>query len=292
MQQVKLGRTDLEVSVIGIGGMPMSLSGRPDEATSVAAIHRALELGVTFIDTADAYCIDEGDKHHNETLIARALASFPGDTSKVVVATKGGLMRHEGRWPRNGDPAHLRKTIRESHAALGGERPLDLWQLHAPDPDFAIEESLAAAREAVADGLVRYVGVSNFDVSQIEQARAVIDIVSVQNQHNPWHRKPEEDGVLAYCEREGLTFLPWSPFGGRQRAAKLGDSAPVLLELAEELEATPHQVMLAWLRALSPCILPIPGISKAASAEGCAAAAALTLNDAQRGRLDAQLRVG
>jgi pyridoxine 4-dehydrogenase len=178
----------------------MSLSNRPSESRSLNVIHRALKLGITFIDTADSYCKDESDKHHNERLIHKALQTYDGDTSKVIVATKGGLMRPNGNWTRNGNPKHLRETIRISFEALGGNKPIDVWQYHAPDPDYTIEESLTPAKEAQQAGIVRFVGVSNFSVEQIQRARDVIDIVSVQNQYNPWYRQPEFDGVLEYCE--------------------------------------------------------------------------------------------
>ncbi|MGL5059793.1 MAG: aldo/keto reductase, partial [Microcoleus sp.] len=179
MQTKKLGNTDITISAIGLGGMPMSLSGRPPESQSIAVIHRALDLGVKLIDTADSYCQDESDKHHNERLIAQALSQYGGDISGVIVATKGGLMRPQGSWTRNGSPHHLRKTIRESFEALGGEKPIDLWQYHAPDTDYSIAESLAPAKEAIAAGMIRYVGVSNFSVEQIKRARDTVEIVSV-----------------------------------------------------------------------------------------------------------------
>ena len=210
-----LGQTEIMLSPIALGAMPLSISGRPAESQAIATIHRALDLGVNLIDTSDAYCQDESDKHHNERLIHKAIQQYSGDTSRVLVATKGGLMRPNGAWTQNGNPQHLRKTIRESHAALGGQEPIDLWQYHSPDPNYSIEDSLTPAKEAVDEGLIRFVGVSNFSVEQIKRAREVVEIVSVQNQYNPWHRQPESDGVLEYCQTEGLTFLPWSPLGGQ-----------------------------------------------------------------------------
>lgn len=266
METTQLGKTGVVVSVIGLGGMPMSLRDRPPESQSINVIHRALSLGVTFIDTADSYCQDESDKHHNERLIHKALQSYDGDVSNVIVATKGGLMRPNGNWTRNGNPQHLRETIRTSFDVLGGDRPIDLWQYHSPDPDYTIEESLAPAKEAVDAGLIRFVGVSNFSVAQIKQARDVVDIVSVQNQYNSWHRQPEFDGVLEYCENEGLTFLPWSPFGGSRRHTSLTE-IPVIAQLAKQKGVSVYSVVLAWLRSKSPSILPIPGASKISSIE-------------------------
>ncbi|HBL61296.1 MAG TPA: aldo/keto reductase, partial [Cyanobacteria bacterium UBA8803] len=254
METKKLGNTDVSISAMGLGGMPMSLSSRPPESEAIAVIHKALDLGVTLIDTADSYCKDESDKHHNERLIAKALQQYPGDTSHVTVATKGGLMRPHGNWTRNGNPDHLQQTIRISFEALGGSKPIDLWQYHAPDPNYTIEQALAPAKEAVGRGLIRFVGVSNFSVDQIKRARDVVEVVSVQNQYNPWYRQPEFDGVLEYCETEGLTFFPWSPLGGSRRVGNLKDIL-VIAQLAEEKGVSVYQVVLAWLRAKSPCIV-------------------------------------
>ncbi|MCA1995029.1 MAG: aldo/keto reductase [Coleofasciculus sp. S288] len=266
METKQLGNTSVSISAIGLGGMPMSLSSRPPESQSIEVIHRAINLGITLIDTADSYCQDESDKHHNEQLIHKALQQYNGDTSHVIVATKGGLMRPEGNWVRNGNPDHLRETIRISFEALGGSKPIDVWQYHAPDLNYTIEDVLTPAKEAVTEGLIRFVGVSNFSVEQIKRARDVVEIVSVQNQYNPWYRQPEFDGVLEYCETEGLTFFPWSPLGGSRRVGSLKD-IPAIAQLAEEKGVSVYQIVLAWLRAKSPCIIPIPGASKISSIE-------------------------
>lgn len=285
METKHLGNTEVTISAIGLGGMPMSLSSRPPESQSIAVIHRALDLGVTFIDTADSYCQDESDKHHNERLIHKALEQYVGDTSQVTVATKGGLMRPQGSWTRNGNPDHLRETIRTSFEALGGSNAIALWQYHAPDTNYTIEESLKPAKEAVEEGLIRFVGVSNFSVEQIKRARDVVEIVSVQNQYNPWNRQPEFDGVLEYCEQEGLTFLPWSPLGGSRRVSNLED-IPVIANLANEKGISVYQVVLAWLRAKSPCIIPIPGASKISSIEDSVHAVEVKLSDDEVKQID------
>ncbi len=285
METKQLGKTGVFVSAIGLGGMPMSLSDRPTESQSLNVIHRALDLGITIIDTADSYCKDEPDKHHNEQMIHKALQTYNGDVSNVVVATKGGLMRPNGNWTRNGNPQHLSETIRISFETLGGDKPIDIWQYHAPDPDYTIEESLTPAKEAVAAGMIRFVGVSNFSVAQIKQARDVVDIVSVQNQYNPWYRQPETDGVLEYCENEGLTFLPWSPLGGSRRHASLQDF-PVIAKLAKEKGVSVYCIVLAWLRSKSPCILPIPGASKTNSIEDSVRTVDVKLSDDEVQRID------
>lgn len=278
METKQLGKTGVSVSAIGLGGMPMSIYNRPPESDSIQVIHRALDLGITFIDTADSYCKDESDKHHNERLIHKALSSYPGDTSQVVVATKGGLMRPNEAWTRNGNPEHLRQTIRVSFEVLGGDKPIDVWQYHSPDPEYTIEASLAPVKEAVEEGLVRFVGVSNFSVEQIKRARDVVEIVSVQNQYSPWERQPEKDGVLQYCEQEGLTFLPWSPFGGRRRHQNLSD-IPAIANLAQAKGVSVYAIVLAWLRAKSSAILPIPGASKISSIEDSVSALNVKLTE-------------
>lgn len=285
METKQLGKTGIFVSAIGLGGMPMSIVNRPPESQSLQVIHHALDLGITFIDTADSYCLDESDKHHNERLIYKALGSYQGDVSHVVVATKGGLLRPNGNWVRNGNPEHLRQTIRESFEALGGTKPIDVWQYHAADPQYTVAESLAPVKEAVDAGLIRFVGVSNFSVEQIKQARDVVEIVSVQNQYSPWERQPENDGVLKYCTEEGLTFLPWSPFGGSRRHQNLQDM-PAIAQLAKAKGVSVYSIVLAWLRAKSPVILPIPGASKISSIEDSARAVDVQLSAEEVEKID------
>lgn len=139
METKQLGNTDITISAIALGGMPLSLSSRPPEAQAIEVIRRALDLGVTLIDTADSYCKDELDKHHNEQLINKPLQQYQGDVSHVIVATKGGLMRSNGDWTRNGHPDYLRETIQISFESLGGKKPIDIWQYHAPDPNYTIK---------------------------------------------------------------------------------------------------------------------------------------------------------
>jgi pyridoxine 4-dehydrogenase len=287
MRTKELGSTGVHLSAMGFGAMHLSLSGRPEEEDAIAVVHHVLDRGVNFIDTADAYCQDERDKHHNERLLRKALTTYEGDTSDVYVATKGGLMRPDGRWTRNGTPDYLRQTIRESVEALGA--PIFLWQHHAPDAEVGVATSMEPVREAVEEGQIRFVGVSNYSVAQIEQAREVVDVVSVQNQYSPWHRRPEEDGVLAYCEEEGLTFLPWSPLGGRSRAKTL-DEIDAIATVAEQHDVSSQQVVLAWLMARSDAILPIPGASHIATIDDSLDALDLSLSGDEVGRIDAATR--
>lgn len=273
---------------MGLGAMPLSIQGRPTEAQALKVLHRAIDLGVTLIDTADSYCLDESDKHHNERLIARALATHSKGRD-VKVATKGGLLRPQGDWVVCGDPEHLRKTIHESHQALGGKEPIFLWQLHAPDDRYPLEETLQAVEEAQKRGLIRHVGLSNVNVEDIGRARKILPIVSVQNKYNPWHRQAERDGVLKYCESHGLSFLPWSPLGGRNRVRKLPEITG-LGEIAGDLQVSPMRLVLAWMLAKSPAILPIPGATRLASLEDSMQAVDLILSRGTVEQLDSILK--
>jgi aryl-alcohol dehydrogenase-like predicted oxidoreductase len=278
MEHVNLGKTQTVISRIGLGGMPLSLDTRPSREQAISVIHRALELGVRLIDTADSYCLDEDDKHHNERLICEALESYPDKSIDVVVATKGGLMRPQGDWTVNGDPDHLRKTIRESFESLGGEKAIPLWQWHAPDARFRLQDSLAAIKTAVDEGLIKHVGLSNVSVDEIKQAQDMMEIVSIQNRLNPWCRDPERNGVLEYCDQNGLTFLPWSPVGGSRLVKSLPDLVP-FKRIAKEHAVTVPQVVLAWLMSKSPCVVPIPGATRLESIESSVASLDLTLSD-------------
>ncbi|MCS6771613.1 MAG: aldo/keto reductase [Kiritimatiellae bacterium] len=265
MRYRPLAHTSVPVSVVGYGAMALSLECVP-EPEALDTLHRVFNLGVTLIDTAYSYCDDERDQHHNERLVAKALQTWDGPRDCVLVATKGGAIRINGRWQRNGRPEHLYDVIRASHEALGGDRPIPIWQHHWPDPRVPIRDSMAAARKAVDEGYVRFVGVSNYSVEQLEEARSVVPIVSVQNQYNLWCRDPEHDGVLTYCERHNICFLPYRPVGGLGLAQQLPRTWR-LAEIAASKGVSVYRLMIAWLIARSPAILPIPGSSRWAHAE-------------------------
>ena len=273
----------LQVSAIGLGEMPMSLAGRPDEARSVRTIHAALDAGVTLIDTADAYCIDESEVGHGERLVAKALAAWPGDRDRVLVATKGGHTREGGEWGLDGRPEHLRQACEASLRALGVEA-IGLYQFHRPDPKVPFAESVGAMAELKEAGKVRLVGLSNVSVDQIRQARQLVQVASVQNEFSPRFRRSE--GELAFCAAERIAFLPWSPLGGIGRGRDLGGRHRAFAEIAEAHGVSAQQVALAWQLAKAPVVIPIPGSSRPETITDSAAATRLRLSDDELARLD------
>ncbi|MFB7800140.1 aldo/keto reductase [Isoptericola sp. NPDC056134] len=265
------------VSAIGLGGMPMSIEGRPDEARSVATIHAALDAGITLIDTADAYHLHADEVGHNEELIARALRSWGGDASSVLVATKGGHLRPgDGSWTQDGRPEHLRKAARESARRLGVEA-IGLYQFHRPDPAVPYAESIGALVELLDEGVIVQAGISNASVAQIDEANDVLGgrLASVQNQFSPAFRSSLAE--LEHCASLGVAFLPWSPLGGIRRAGEVGTAHAAFGRVAEARGVSPQQVTLAWELALAPVVVPIPGASRPASVEDSARAVDLVL---------------
>ncbi len=278
---------DVEVSPIGLGGMPMSIEGRPDEARSIATIHAALDAGITLIDTADAYHLTATDVGHNETLIAKALASYGGDTSNVLVATKGGHLRPgDGSWTLDGSPAYLKQAVEASIKRLGVEA-IGLYQFHRPDPKTPYEESVGAIRDLLDAGKIRQAGISNANPEQIRQANDILGgrLVSVQNQFSPKFRSSEPE--LELCDELGIAFLPWSPLGGISSAGDLGAKHPAFHTLAAELGVSPQKLTLAWMLAKSPVVIPIPGSSRPETIRDSYSAVDLTLTPDQVAALDA-----
>jgi aryl-alcohol dehydrogenase-like predicted oxidoreductase len=273
----------LRVSAIGLGEMPMSLAGRPDEASSIRTIHAALDAGVTLIDTADAYCIDDSEVGHGERLVSKALDARPGDRGRVLVATKGGHTRQGREWGLDGRPEYLRRACEASLRALEVEA-IGLYQFHRPDPKVPFTESVGALAELQAAGNVRLVGLSNVSVDQINQARELVDVASVQNEFSPRFRRSE--GELAFCAAEGIAFLPWSPLGGIGRGRDLGGRHRAFAEVAEAHGVSPQQVALAWELAKAPTVIPIPGSSRPETILDSVAAFRLRLGGDELARLD------
>ncbi|MEU6031154.1 aldo/keto reductase [Streptomyces tauricus] len=277
---------DVRVGAIGLGGMPMSIEGRPDEARSVAAVHAALDAGVTLFDTADAYHRDAHEVGHNESLIARAVASYGGDTSDVLIATKGGHLRPgDGSWTLNGSPEYLKTACDASLERLGVEA-IGLYQFHRPDPKVPYAESVGAIRDLLDAGKIRFAGISNADPDQIRQANEILGgrLVSVQNQFSPAFRSSEPE--LELCAELGIAFLPWSPLGGISKAGELGSRYAAFAEVAGEHGVSAQQVCLAWILAKAPVTIPIPGSSRPETIRDSAAAADLNLSAAELKRLD------
>ncbi|MEU2716976.1 aldo/keto reductase [Streptomyces sp. NPDC007205] len=283
---------DLKVSAVGLGAMPLSIEGRPEEARALATVHAALDAGVTLLDTADSYHLPGQEPGHNELLLARALATYGGDTDGVLLATKGGRGRPaDGTWTTTGTPRHLRTAAEASLKRLGVEA-IGLYQLHRPDPAVPFEESVGALRDLLDEGKIRLAGLSNVTTDQIVRARTILGerLVSVQNRYSPEVR--DSDPELRLCAELGLAFLPWSPLGGISRSSLDGSSglaaAPrfaAFHEVARERGVSPQQVCLAWLSSLSPTVIPIPGASRPETVQDSAAASDLTLTEAELTRL-------
>jgi len=275
MNPMTIAVGDLKVWRLGFGAMrtcgPQVWGWPKHRASALAVLRRAHELGHNFFDTSDAY-----GPEVNELQIAEALHPYPRD---LVIATKGGLLRPSApRWDRCGRPEHLRRALEGSLKRLRVER-IDLYQLHAPDPEVPLEDSIGALADLQKAGKIRHLGVSNVTVAEMNKARRIAPIVSVQNEYNLGNR--EDEDVLKACEKAGIAFLPWYPLGAGSvlRLAKLKN-------VAARHAATPAQVALAWLLAHSPVILPIPGTGSLAHLEENAKAVTLRLQAEDLALLD------
>ncbi|MFI5208041.1 MAG: aldo/keto reductase, partial [Gemmatimonadales bacterium] len=241
----------------------------------IRTLHAALDAGMTLIDTANAYCLDERDIGHNERLIAKALVAWSGDKTGVIVATKGGITRSGMAWGVDARPGSLHNACDASLKALGVDR-IDLYQLHRPDPDVPFADSAGALAELRTAGKIRWVGLSNVSVEQIDEARAIVPITTVQNRLNPFFREAIQGGVVGHCARLGLGFLAYSPVGGGRLNKKL-PSHPVLAPMAKRLGVSPHAVVTAWVLAQGATVIAIPGARTPEHAMDSAAAAGVTL---------------
>ena len=289
MKQRSIG--GVAVSAIGLGGMPMSIEGRPDRERSLATIHAALDAGVTFFDTADAYNRDANETGHNESLFAEGLASYGADTSHVLVATKGGLIRPgDGSWHRNGRPEYLKAAAKASALRLGVEA-IGLYQFHRADPTVAYADSVGALAELLDEGVIQLAGISNAEIAMIEMAQEVLGgrLVSVQNQFSP--RYATTYGELRYTVDNGMAFLPWSPLGGISSAGALGARHTEFGDVAAAHGVSPQQVALAWELSLSDAVVPIPGASRPESITDSAKAAELELTAEELATLSASVGI-
>jgi aryl-alcohol dehydrogenase-like predicted oxidoreductase len=269
---------------VGFGGMPLSIDGRPAEPDALRVIHAALDAGVRLLDTADVYCLSDQDLGHNERLMAKALREWNGPRDDVLVATKGGMTRPDGRWERNGRPEHLRRACDRSLTALGVDR-IDLYQFHAPDPQVPFAESVGMLAELQGAGKIQWVGLSNVSVDQINAARRHVEVVTVQNRLNPFFREAITDGVVEHCERLGIGFLAYSPVGGGRLNKKLPDH-PLVRQIADKHRASPHAVVLAWVLEQASNVIVIPGARTVAHAQDSVAAGELRLEPEELRDLD------
>ena len=259
---------DLRVARLGFGAMRITgdgIWGEPsDRAEAVRVLRRAVELGINFIDTADSY-----GPGVSEEIIAETLHPYqPG----LVIATKGGFMRPgPNRWVENGKPEHLRSACEGSLRRLRLDQ-IDLYQLHRIDPKVPVEEQLGTLKDLQAQGKIKHIGLSEVTVREIQQARTIVPIVSVQNRYSVTDRGSDE--VLKYCEKEKIAFIPWFPLA----AGRVSGSESPVRRVAARWKVTPSQVALAWLLARSPVMLPIPGTSKVEHLEENVAAAELKID--------------
>ena len=277
---------NIDVSAIGLGGMPMSVRETNDVERGVQTIHRALDEGINFVDTADVYTPDDAPLGHNEDLIAKALRSYGSSTDQVLVATKGGMTRSGTSWGIDGRPEAIRESCEGSLRRLGVEA-IGLYQHHRPDPDVPYAETIGAFKQLLDDGLIVRAGLSNANPEQIGIAVEILGagLVSVQNQFSPKYRSSQPE--LDLCAEMGIAFLPWSPLGGMREAADLGDRYSVFTDIAEKYDASAQQVCLAWELAKSPVVIPIPGASRPESIADSVKALDLQLDRDDFDRLDA-----
>src|SRR5918992_1576337 len=269
--------------LIGLGCMRLSTAADRDDERSVAVIRAALDAGATLLDSADSYCLDERDVGHNERLIARALAGWAGDRARITVATKGGMRRPNGAWVPDGRAKHLRDACDASRRALGVDT-IDLYQLHAVDPKTPFETSVRALARLQQEGRIRDIGLCNVTVSQIQAARSIVSVASVQVSLSPLDDENLRNGVAEYCRDNGIRLIAYRPLGG-ERVRRLARDA-VLSRLAAKHAVSNEELALAWLMSFGAGIVPIPGATRTATASSLARALGIELDDEDRSALD------
>lgn len=270
----QIGKTDIRVSAIGFGGMPLSIDGRPDEAQAIDVIATFVNCGGDFIDTANVYCLDDSELGHNERIIRKALVSM-GAENRIVVATKGGLTRPGGRWETDGRPSWLRKSCEQSLRDLNTDN-IGLYQLHAVDPKVQFEESLGELIRLKEEGKILHIGLSNIGKNHLEVALTQTPIASVQNRCNPLYKSDFHNGLIEMCADNGVTYIPYSPVGGHHGHFRLPQQH-VLNRLSEKYGESTYCISLAWLLNAGTHILPIPGASRVESAKDSARARSVDL---------------
>lgn len=280
----ELGRTGIKVFPVGLGGMPLSIENRPEEARGLEVLKASLDAGVTFFDTADVYCLNDEDIGHNERLIAKAL-EVNGKTGDVQVATKGGLGRPNGDWTSDASPANLRKSCEASLRALKTDT-IFLYQLHAPDSKVPFEDSIGELKRLKDEGKIRHVGLSNVSLEELNRAQKIVRVESVQNRCNPFEHKDYKNGLLSACEGQGVSYLPYSTVGGHQGHARV-EANQILETLSKKYNASRYAVIVAWHLGKSERVIPIPGASRVESAKDSPTAVELVLSEEDCAILDA-----
>ena len=269
----QLGQTPLNVTAIGLGTMPLTMTGAPDVASAKDVIQCFVAGGGQLIDCANVYTEHPATVGENEQLVAAALDEW-NCASSPVIATKGGLRRTLSGWELDTSPAWLQQSCDASRQALATDT-IQLYQLHAPDPEGDIREAVTAMCELQQQGKIRYLGLCNVDCDQIAAAQEVATITTVQNALHPRRKKAIKQGVVEYCQAAGISFIAHSPVGGYHQYKTLHQD-PVLLKLAEDYDTTPASLSLAWLLALG--VIPIPGARRRASVEASLASLAIQLS--------------
>lgn len=276
---------------IGMGCMRLSTAPDRDDERSIAVLQAALDTGITFLDTADAYCWSDEETGHNEHLIARALATWTGDRSRLIVATKGGLTRPQGQWTADGRARHLVAACEASRRALGVER-IDLYQWHAPDPRTPLATSVRTLASLKRDGLIARVGLCNVTVGQIEEARQIVDIDAVQVELSLWHDDNILSGVVDYCVANRIPVIAHRPLGGVQRGPRIAGDRVLTEIAARHPGATASGIAIAALLDLSDLIVPIPGATRIETATSIPRAHQVRLSEDDRARLDERFPSG
>ncbi|NYD66305.1 aldo/keto reductase [Agromyces atrinae] len=282
------------VSAIGLGAMPLSMNNDrqiPSDESAIATVHAALDAGVTFIDTADIYAPSWDTVGHNESIVGRAVKSWGGDASQIVIGTKGGITRADGEvWGRDGSLPYLRAAVEASLRQLDVEA-IDLYQYHRPDRWIVYGEIIQHLATLRDEGKIRAIGISNASVEEIDIAVEVLgegNLASVQNEFSPRH--PGSFDELRHCAERGIAFLPWSPLGGTGGAGRsVGDRFGVFADIGADRGVSPQQVVLAWELSLADVVIPIPGARRAASISDSARAADLELSTDELARCSAAI---
>ena len=278
----RIGDNGIDVNAIGLGGMPLSIQGRPDERTALAVIEAFVANGGDFIDSAISYCLDDADFGHNERLIAKALAGLK--RTDVVVATKGGLTRPDGRWEVDGSPRWLRECCERSVRDLGG--PIRLYYLHAVDRALRFADSVGELVRLKDEGKIVAIGLSNVGARELDEALQLTPIAAVQNRCNVFERRDFDSGLVEHCRKRGVAYVAYSPVGGHFGHRRVGADS-TLARVAAKHATTSYAIALAWLLARGEHVLPIPGATKIASATSSLSATRVALDADDLASLDA-----